>query len=70
MNFEEFVNSPQIKQAMSSKDPFAILESMFGNNPFARNVINLAKNGNEKQLEIIAKNLYKGKEMPFYKNDK
>lgn len=68
MNFEEFVNSPQIKQAMSSNDPYGALETMFGNNPFAKNVINLARNGNNQQLQTIANNLYKGKNMPFPKN--
>lgn len=60
MNFEEFINSPQIKNAISSKDPYGELEKLFGNNPFAKNVINIAKRiPNNKQLETIANNVCK-----------
>lgn len=64
MNFNEFINSPQIQRAISSNNPLDELDKMFGNNPFAKNVINLARNnGTDKQLEIIANNLYKEKNM-------
>lgn len=68
MNFNEFINSPQIKNALSSNDPLTELEKIFGNNPFAKNVINLARNnGSNKQLEIIANNVYKEKNMEIPK---
>ena len=43
MTFNDFINSPQIKNALSSNDPFGELEKLFGNNPFAKNVINMGK---------------------------
>lgn len=68
MNFNDFLNSPEIKNAITSKDPYGELEKLFGNNPFAKNVINLARNvGSNKQLELIANNLYKEKNMEIPK---
>lgn len=58
MTFEEFVNSPQIKNAMASKDPLGELEKMFGRNPLARNAINMARRmPNNKELENLANNV-------------
>lgn len=64
MNFNEFMNSPQIRNALTSNDPYGELDKLFGSNPFAKNVINLARNSkNDKQLETIAKNFYKERNM-------
>lgn len=58
MTFEEFVNSPQIKKAMSSNNPLGELERMFGNNPLAKNAINMARRmPNNKELEKLANNI-------------
>lgn len=58
MTFEEFINNPQIKKAINSNDPYTELEKLFGNNPLARNAINLARRmPNNKQLENMANNV-------------
>lgn len=60
MTFKEFINSPQIKKAMTSNDPFGELEKLFGNNPLAKNAINMARQmPNNKQLENMANNVCK-----------
>lgn len=66
MTFQEFINSPQIKNALSSKDPFGELEKLFGNNPFAKNVLNMARSTpNNRRLEDIARNVCKEVNLDF-----
>lgn len=62
--FQLLKNNPMLNAIRMSKNPMqemvSIMEkNMDPNNMFMKNVLDIAKNGNNKQAEVIARNLLK-----------